>query len=809
MFAYELNSPTGANCIETGTTIGNVTAQEGYFLGLDDTGTMFIPCLNEACGSEGCIPGYTGSSCTTCDGEDLVLGTGFTCSTCLPMWQTVSIFVAGGLAFGLFLAYKMSGKRVKTYKSRSVFFKIVISSLQLNGLALTFAFNWDDLMSGYLETQSSITSLGTTYLEVQCLQSEPTNTFVTNSLIYLLAPLVLAATTFLFSFCYRLCKYRNHPNMYQHVRTKSIRTAIGAGVVIVFILQPDLVKRAALILSCVKMGADDTDVFMTENLSIRCWHYQHWLYIGTFGLLYLTFYVIGIPLGMYRILSSPVHLPMVRQIIADTEAHLASSEKQELLDQMGSLQLDNPSEPLETERGSEKHSQEEHNSLRDDSTKDSPNVNIFEAEIKAENATASESVEFTHFESVEFTHFYNNFSFLFLGYTQEAFYWELVVICRKAAISIIGVSLATDMRAQGMFGMVVMFVATVMHANYKPFHEDWLNSFEFLSLFASSATFFLGVFTVDAGENGQKFAAASMLAAAVNLIYVAGVMFYGIHLHTIEKRRKTLSGVTTTERRLKPKETDNGEKCSGAIELTEIVTTTSSEAPVNTVTAPVNTVTAPVNIVTAPNEKESQAKLVTAIMGYAGRTGQLSFNKGDVIRVTRDDQADKWHTGVLYSSDYPLTGEALLYPSRFVTRHELLDEQDLQPREEVKNYVVATTAYESTKANILSFEKGDVVEVMPQRNGKWQKGVLVQSSKLSVPSTAAFFPPSFFRDLPTVTARGSFSSTKDVQMSFMMGDTIGVYSDEGNKWHKGILVFSSKYKFTGKVLYYPSNFMNN
>lgn len=55
-------------------------------------------------------------------------------------------------------------------------------------------------------------------------------------------------------------------------------------------------------------------------------------------------------------------------------------------------------------------------------------------------------------------------------------------------------------------------------------------------------------------------------------------------------------------------------------------------------------------------------------------------------------------------------------------------------------------------------------------------------------------------------AKSNHVSTKPSIMSFAKGDFIERVSESG-KWHKGILVKSSKYPCTGKVLYYPPNFV--
>ena len=53
---------------------------------------------------------------------------------------------------------------------------------------------------------------------------------------------------------------------------------------------------------------------------------------------------------------------------------------------------------------------------------------------------------------------------------------------------------------QVMVGLLVVFFSAIAHARYLPFNNSKLNLFEFLSLFTSSMTFFLGVFTVEAGS---------------------------------------------------------------------------------------------------------------------------------------------------------------------------------------------------------------------------------------------------------------------------------------------------------------------
>ena len=85
--------PEGADCIADGTVIETVQSLEGWFTGVDGSGTAFFSCLNEACLAGGdCDTGYTGLGCTECDSTDYVLSD-FECKKCnsLPLNLTTLV----------------------------------------------------------------------------------------------------------------------------------------------------------------------------------------------------------------------------------------------------------------------------------------------------------------------------------------------------------------------------------------------------------------------------------------------------------------------------------------------------------------------------------------------------------------------------------------------------------------------------------------------------------------------------------------------------------------------------------------------
>jgi hypothetical protein len=113
--------------------------------------------------------------------------------------------------------------------------------------------------------------------------------------------------------------------------------------------------------------------------------------------------------------------------------------------------------------------------------------------------------------------FYQQFSFLFLGYKKHVYWWELMVLGRKAFLSLIAVSLAFDLRSQAMIGLATTIFSMTMHAYWQPFTDINLNRFEMASLVVTCATFFLGVFTLET-DSSTAFG-ASILALIINLCY--------------------------------------------------------------------------------------------------------------------------------------------------------------------------------------------------------------------------------------------------------------------------------------------------
>ena len=297
--------PEGAECSVPGATLLNITATEGFYLGLDGTGTEFFPCLNDACKAEStCFAGYTGNACVECE-EGLVRtpSLDFECSTCPSSFGTVLSFLIMVLLFGLCFIYiffrKKARFRVASRELNFVLAKIIISTWQVNSMALIFAFKWDHILTLYFAFQSRLSSLGLAYLDLSCLvRPSPQDDLVLQTLIPALLPIISILLVFLIA-VWRAGLAAGGLTRHRKNQVKSKVTALA--VLLGLLTQPYLVARFAVLFSCVRMGKTSADLYLVRDVAIQCWSSTHWSYMFGLGLPMFVLYVVGAPLAVYRI----------------------------------------------------------------------------------------------------------------------------------------------------------------------------------------------------------------------------------------------------------------------------------------------------------------------------------------------------------------------------------------------------------------------------------------------------------------------------------------------------------------------------
>mmetsp|Transcript_7318 Transcript_7318/g.9646 ORF Transcript_7318/g.9646 Transcript_7318/m.9646 type:complete len:568 (+) Transcript_7318:2-1705(+) len=87
------------------------------------------------------------------------------------------------------------------------------------------------------------------------------------------------------------------------------------------------------------------------------------------------------------------------------------------------------------------------------------------------------------------------YGFLYDGYEEPYYFWEMWVMLRKVLVIFITVFVEpvgelTEVAA----ALAVTFLATILHLHYQPYEEDDLDTLETFALYASALTLFSGVF---------------------------------------------------------------------------------------------------------------------------------------------------------------------------------------------------------------------------------------------------------------------------------------------------------------------------
>jgi hypothetical protein len=340
---------------------------------------------------------------------------------------------------------------------RSVYFKIVMSTLQQNAIALSYAFDWDGFSEKMLQAQGTVTSFGMAYVDFRCLNVTTGNTFVLESLFYICFPLVLVVLVFLVA----LAASQKHgqdapqpelqPDPASDIRPVAYRapasvariagserwqsasdSSIGVGTVLLFLLQPTLVNRFALVLSCVRMGSSPDDMYLAENLDLRCWKEDHMKLLLGLGLPLLLLYVVGVPcLVLYtlcksenraRVFTITSKLQQSTQVRTRNTEVLDSTSVKQVETSPEYAQGDTPAEktanvdpvsadvaPARTAMDPSKSHVGEKNTK---SVRDRLRWSVHELQLKNLSTETNQPVLFDK----ETQAFHRNFSFLFLGY---------------------------------------------------------------------------------------------------------------------------------------------------------------------------------------------------------------------------------------------------------------------------------------------------------------------------------------------------------------------------------------------------------
>ena len=140
-----------------------------------------------------------------------------------------------------------------------VFFRIFLSSLQVNGIIVSYAFDWEAQLDGFFNTQNDITSLSVGFFKLSCVAPiREGNEFFAMLLLYALSVPVL-------SFAFGLCIYaylavrsqypaNSTQSQSQHVWKKTRVLLVRVTVILTFIFYPNICDTTIKAFSCHRLG---------------------------------------------------------------------------------------------------------------------------------------------------------------------------------------------------------------------------------------------------------------------------------------------------------------------------------------------------------------------------------------------------------------------------------------------------------------------------------------------------------------------------------------------------------------------------
>ena len=193
-------------------------------------------------------------------------------------------------------------------------------------------------------------------------------------------------------------------------------------VVVFYLLYSELTQRALLCFSCIELGQDGDGFYLSQDLSVECWSSKaHLLLVCCVGVPMLLVYVFGLPILAGRCLKR--HESSVLGIMRI----MYEKQRQDLR--------------LRFEEEVKKAEQKARGESQPQSTS-SKCCRRLTADERLKKNKAKQAKQAKHLFDDATNTVRRRFSFLFLGYRSETYWFESVVLLRKACLNIVVVLFA-------------------------------------------------------------------------------------------------------------------------------------------------------------------------------------------------------------------------------------------------------------------------------------------------------------------------------------------------------------------------------
>lgn len=477
--------------------------RELYNTSSDDEGEgdeLILPPVQQM---NGCAEGLTGPLCNECAPGYYPLSTETACGTCDSFVSTL-VFLLLSMIFGFaavgYLIVRTIRARGAPRRREVMVLKIVLSHLQIIAMARRFPLEWPPAMISMFKIFDVLSSAGSSALSTHCLLS-PTATnqsnpsipfplvtdssnatdwgvendygvsewaFLAESLTYALIPIILAAI-FALWWTFIVPLYRDTSEDPLAPKEKSTVSIV----VLLLVLQPFLTRAGFQFFSC----SDDIDgrSFLEAQFTIQCWvgTHQQWVVLGA---LMLTIYAAGIPLYATFILYCVVRKRgrnFVQNLVVDAgkNSPRVLCKKQSLISaKSASSNKSGSASHLPIQRKSadkydvnlQKFIDEQLQETRRQEQDEEDRARELELEQLRYRREREEIDSLEKWRPV--------YGFIYSGYRKECFFWEIIIMIRKACFATISVIFRpVGVDIQTYMGLLVLVVSITLHIQYRPY----------------------------------------------------------------------------------------------------------------------------------------------------------------------------------------------------------------------------------------------------------------------------------------------------------------------------------------------------
>ena len=155
------------------------------------------------------------------------------------------------------------------------------------------------------------------------------------------------------------------------------------------------------------------------------------------------------------------------------------------------------------------------------------------------------------------------FGFLFLGYEQEWYGWEVLVMLRKAAFVVVtGLLRPYGPTSQVVGASTILIASLSVHLQHRPYDSDGHDSMESVSLHASLTILMCALFCSLVGKNGDGSLGPVSTVLLIVMVFGATLIFFFVSMRNILNHSHKAEGVIGKIARLITKASHNDRRHS-------------------------------------------------------------------------------------------------------------------------------------------------------------------------------------------------------------------------------------------------------